>query len=134
MSDTTTGALFDLGFDYALSDLNFSVSVSQRVSANVLGDLLERRSVRFSMSHEVNRRETFALSANYTMQEQASDQTGGGGDDTNFASVSPSYTFALTPYWTLQFGYQFRFRDDNDGSAMSNKVFGVLSRNFVILP
>ena len=131
-SSTSVGPVFDAGFSYSLSDTSLNFSVSQSVSASALGDLRERRSYKMGLDHQVNSRETFSLQASYTSQDVVS-----GGADTQptvFVTVAPSYTFNLARYWSLSVGYQFRYRDDETGSAMSNKVFGTVSRQVTLLP
>ena len=84
------------------------------------------------LGHRVNSRETFRVQASYSTQDTVSGSDGG--TQTTFVSVAPTYTVSFTRYWTFSFGYQFRYRDDDDGSAMSNKVFGTLSREIALLP
>lgn len=131
-SSTSVGPVFDAGFSYSLSDTSLNFSVSQSVSASALGDLRERRSYKMGLDHQVNSRETFSLQASYTSQDVVSG--GGGAPATVFVSVSPTYTFNLARYWSLSVGYQFRYRDDETGSATSNKVFGTVSREVTLLP
>ena len=131
-SSTSIGPTFDVGFSYTLNQTSLNFSVSQTVNASALGDLRERRSFRMGLNHRVNTRETFGVEGSYTTQDTVSG--GDGSAETIFFSVSPTYTFALTRYWNLNVGYQFRFRDDGTGNGMSNKVFGTLSREIALLP
>ena len=132
VTSTSIGPLFDVGLSYTLGVTDFSASVSQNVSSSALGDLRERRTYRMGLGHQVNSRESFRVQASYSTQDTVSDS--GGTAQTTFISVAPTYTVSFTRYWTFSFGYQFRYQDDEDGSAMSNKVFGTLSREIALLP
>ena len=127
---TSVGPLFSVGLQYAMGASEFSISASQSTSASALGDLQDRRSIRIGVNHQVNRREAFRINGSLTTQSAASS----GDEGTTFASFSPTYSFTLSRYWTLEVGYQLRYLDTDTGSGLSNKVFGTLSREFVLLP
>jgi len=129
-SDTRVGTLFDVGFDYQVGVANVGVSFSQSVSPSATDGLRENRSVNANLSHRINTISSVSLSAIYSMQTSTSSE----GSDRTFARISPTYSVQLSRYWHFGLGYEFRFQDGDDGSGKSNKVFGTLSRKFVLLP
>ena len=134
VSDTSVGPIFDVGLGYTLGVTDISLSLRQSVDASALGGLQERRAIKFNLNHRINRRETFGLATNFTIREAAASQTSAAGRDRTLLSVSPTYSVLLSRYWTFEVGYQFRFQRGDDGTGISNRVFGTLSRNFVLLP
>ena len=133
-NDTSVGPVFEVGLGYALGVTEFSLKLSQSVKASALGGLQERRSVEFGVNHQINTRESFGLSAKYTIRDAASSQTSAAGRDRNFVSIAPTYSVSLSRYWSFQMGYQFRVQDSDDGTGLSNRITGTLSRSFVLLP
>ena len=131
--DTSIGPIFDVGLEYVLGVTAMSLSLSQSVNASAVGDLQERRTVSFGLSHQVNSHETFRLASDFTMRDTASSGAGGSAS-TTFLNVTPSYSFVLSRSWSFEVGYQFRYQDGGTGIGTSNRVFGTLTRNFVILP
>lgn len=134
-SETTVGNTFDFGLTYLMwLTTTFTASVSQSVSPSDSGNLNQRTGVNASLSHRINTVSSFSTGATYAIQESATSGPAGGSDNRNFVRFFANYSVQIARYWNFALGYDLRVNDQDTGTGVSNKIFGTLSREFVLLP
>ena len=138
-SATSIGNTFDFGFTYVLGVTTLDASISQSVSSSNVGDLRQRTGITARLLHSINTISSFTMGGSIARQESATSSTSVGLGTTeanrDVARLYSHYSVELTEYWDLLLAYEFRWRGtDGVTTSTSNKIFGTLSREFVILP
>ena len=134
-SETTVGPTFDIGLTYLLwLTTTFSASVTQTVSPSDSGDLNQRTGVTASLMHRINTVSSVSLGGFWAIQEGTTSGVTSASTDRTSASFSADYSVRLARYWRFVLGYDLRISDERRGTALSNNVFVLLSREFVLLP
>lgn len=113
-------------------DTQAEIGLVREVSASASGGLQGSTALSFSAGYKANDLVTASLSAGYRVSDNAN-SAGVETQRTNF-NVSPSVAYKLTPHWSLNFGYTYRYRETSAGEADSNKVFLTLSHTYLPLP
>ncbi len=131
-SGTTVGYPFGVNLDYSGKTYSASAGFNSSVSPSSGGFLQGRRSFNASASHKINEFFRFGIGGSYSITD------GVGSDGVSIErtsySVSPTLSYTLTRDWSIDFGYQYRFRDTGTTTADANKVFLTLSNSTVLLP
>ncbi len=134
-SETTVGHTFDIGLTYLMwLTTTFTASVSQSVSPSDSGNLNQRTGVNVSLAHRINTLSSFSTGGTYAIQESATSGATSGSDNRNFVRFFARYSVQIARYWSFALGYDLRANDQDTGTGISNKVYGTLSREFVLLP
>jgi hypothetical protein len=74
-------------------------------------------------TREINAVSSIGLNFSYEISEAPSERI-------EQALIGATYSYALTPEWSLDSGVRYRVRDDADGRAESPSVFVALGRSF----
>ncbi len=130
-SITTLGLQANLAMNYVLRSTQFSLSLQQGLEPSAEGRLNQRTSLGFNANRRINQHTTVALSSRISRRVAQDDSSS---NVTNQFSIDPILTYQLARDWNASIGYNFTYRDSDDGSAQSNKVFVNLSRNMTIDP
>lgn len=132
-SRSSTGFVGGVDMRYQLADTDVTLSLSQDVDQNSLGEVENRASFGLTIGHRINSRSGLSLGVQSGFENPIA---GFGGDtsDRRSLSISPSYNLEINRDWSVQTGYSFRMEDDNDGVASSHLVFLELSRGLSFLP
>lgn len=124
----------NFGFDLQGADTRLRLNAGNSVQPSSSGELRNFTTLGLGVSHAVNHRTQISLDARHTLTTTLG--TSGGGDDDleQFFALSPVISYSLTDDWQAQLGYSFRLSSDEDGTAISNKVFVSLSHSFAVIP
>jgi len=131
-SGTTVGYPYNVGLAYKGKTYAASAGYSSSVSPSSSGSLQSSQSFTASASHKINQFFRFKIGGTYSISEN----TGTDGiliDRTSY-SVSPTLSYTLTRDWSIDLGYQHRFRDTGTTTADANKVFLTLTNSTILLP
>lgn len=129
-ASTDIGFTGRLGLNYRLKDLALRVNLTQDIEPSAVGALQTFTRLGFSLSHDINGRESLSFAASAARRAPVS----GGGETRDTLSAGPSYSLRLDQETQLSLGYVFRLsRESDEGVATGHQVFLGVSREFPIL-
>jgi len=131
-SGVTVGYPFDVSINYKGKTSTASAGFNSSVSPSSSGFLQGNKSFTASASHRINEFFRFGIGGNYTITENTG--TNGVLTERTSYSVSPTLSYTLTRDWSVDLGYQYRFRDTGTATADANKVFLTLTNSTLLLP
>ena len=126
-----------------LKNTTLTFTASQSIGPSIVGSLFKTDTVAVGLTHTINANSTLSLSASITRQISTA--------STDFVSASATYGYNFTREWTAQLSYRYLHRFatsgtvifdpvtgtptvSGTGSANSNSILVVVSRNFTVLP
>ena len=124
----TADVIFNVSADYKLKDTSYSLVAARDLSPTQDGDLADRYSSRFSISHQVNDAMTFGVFAAYSFQNDSDD------NESSALTISPSISYQLSEDWSSSVSYRYIETDEDDQKAHSNAVTLNLSYGTFLLP
>jgi len=131
-SSTSVGYPFGVNLDYSGKTYSASAGFNSSVSPSSGGFLQGSKSFNASASQKINEFFRFGIGGSYSLTDGVG--TNGVSTERTSYSVSPTLSYTLTRDWSIDFGYQYRFRDTGTTTADANKVFLTLSNSTVLLP
>jgi len=133
ISGTVMAPVWDASLNYQLlKNTGITFTASEAFTTGTLGDISNRRNFNLGLSHTVNSKSS--ISANITMSETGAPA---GGFATTFYTGSLSYSYRLAREWFVTATYAYRqiqSTSSQTGSASSNSLLFVLSKDFVAKP
>lgn len=140
------GGLADLGFEYTLKTLVMSGGLSYGVTPDDNGFLQNSLTANLAANYRVNDTSNTGITVAL--------RTGNSIDSDFFVektlSISPYYSWNITPYWDLRASYQFVLQEDGgnnnnnggggsnnnneNGTAIQNAAFLTITRRFDLIP
>ncbi len=130
-SQSNLGVQADIGVDYAIQNTQVSFSLSQGTQPSASGEVNQRTTAEFSIGHDINRRSNVGLTASVSRQESVSNSISSTRD---LFSIEPKYSYQLAREWSASVAYLFVKRKTDTGSAQSNKLYFVVTRDLTIDP
>jgi uncharacterized protein (PEP-CTERM system associated) len=124
----TADVIFNVSADYKLKDTSYTLSASRDLQPSQDGDLEDRYSAHFGMSHQINDAMTFGVSGSFAYQPDSDD------GETRAFTISPSLSYQLSQDWNSSLSYRFIQTDDENETAHSNEVALSLSYGTFLLP
>lgn len=124
----TADVIFNVNADYKLKDTSYSLAASRDLSPTQDGDLADRYSSRFGISHQVNDAMTLGVFAAYSFQKDSDNE------ETSALTISPSISYQLSEDWSSSVSYRYIETDEDDEKAHSNAVTLSLSYGTFLLP
>ena len=124
----TADVIFNVNAEYKLKDTSYSLVAARDLSPTQDGDLADRYSSRFSISHQFNDATAFGLYAAYSFQKDSDD------NESSALTISPSISYQLSEDWNTSLSYRYIETDEEDEKAHSNAVTLSLSYGTFLLP
>jgi hypothetical protein len=123
------GGTFDVSADYKLKDTSYTISTGYDLLPDQDGDLEDRYSTRFGVSHQVNDMTTVGVTGQYSFEP------GSNGEGSSAAiSISPSLRYQLSRDLSSTLSYRFILDDDEGEQSHSNAVILSVSYGTTLLP
>jgi len=125
------------------NDTTLTLSASQSIGPSIVGSLFKTNSIAAGLAYIINSRSSLSFAASGNRQISTS--------TTDFVSASVAYSYQLARDWRAQVSYRYLHRFATNGTvffdpitstptvsgtgtASSNSVLLVVSRNFTVLP
>ena len=119
-TETQTGVPFELGIDYNFKTTQISFFAERGVEPSSSGEMTVRTAGDLTISHQINRATSIALTASFSRRESVSDELD---TETDYATLTPTYSMTLARGWTAVIGAEYAHREDITSSASSKSVF-----------
>ena len=134
VAPTSTGSSinpsYDLSLSYRLFKLtDLSLSHSFSTSPGTLGDIATRTSYSVNLSHRLSARSSLAVAGTLSKSSASAGLTA-----SELYSATLLYRYQLSRDWLATASYIYRLRNTASGSADSNDVIFVVSRDFTLKP
>jgi hypothetical protein len=131
---TTLSTRAQFGISYALTDTTWSAALSQNVQPTTEGSIANITAFNMQMRHQINDMSSVTLGSAISYYLPLSEQDEEDIDEPLNVTLRAAYNHALTRDVNATLGYVFRWKDEEDQSPVSHKVFLTLTKSFTFLP
>jgi hypothetical protein len=125
---TSLDWLANVQLTYSLKSVVLALTAGRGVGPTTLGDFTTTESLSMSMVYKIDRDSNLSLLGSFSHQAPST-----GSESDQYAAVI-AYSRILAREWRSQLSYRFQTRNSDAGSATSNSVLLVVSRDVTILP
>lgn len=127
----TLGVIGGLSASWAArNDTSLSIGLTQDVDQTTQGDVENVTALRLGVRHAIDARQSVGLTAAGSFNTPVF----GDGGDRQVATLSPSYSYALSRDWSVILSYSLRADQEDGDFSVSNRVFLRVGWRFALVP